>query len=70
MDYISDRGSHARGVYPAQYTSRIGTARMKQEEETDKNNARVVRNMGERNVGTKGKCPKQDLTSAKDLHTY
>ena len=34
MDY-SERGSHARGVYPTQYTSRIGTARMKQEEEAD-----------------------------------
>ena len=32
-----------------------------------KNNARVVRNLEERNVGTKRKCPKQDLTSAKDL---
>ena len=24
-------GSHARGVYPAQYTSRMGTARVKEE---------------------------------------
>ena len=32
-----------------------------------KNNARVVRNLEERNVGTKGKCPKQGLSSAKDL---
>ena len=30
-----DRGSHARGVYPAQYTSRMGTARVKEEEEAD-----------------------------------
>ena len=30
-----ERGSHARGVYPTQYTSRMGTARMKQEEEAD-----------------------------------
>ena len=42
------------------------TARAKQEEETDKNNARVVRNLEERNVGTKGESPKHDLTSAKD----
>ena len=35
MDYIyRERGSHAR-VYPTQNTSRIGTARMKQEEEAD-----------------------------------
>ena len=27
----------------------------------------VVRNLEERNVGTKGKCPKQGLISAKDL---
>ena len=26
-----ERGSHARGVYPKQYTSRMGTARAKQE---------------------------------------
>ena len=31
----SERGSHARGVYPKQYTSRMGKARVKQEEETD-----------------------------------
>ena len=34
MDY-RERGSHARGVYPTQYTSRMGTARTKQEEEAD-----------------------------------
>ena len=32
-----------------------------------KNNVRVVRNLEERNVGTKEKNPKQDLTSAKVL---
>ena len=37
---------------------------MKQEEETD---TRVVWNMEERNVGARGKSPKQDLTSVKDL---
>ena len=30
-----ERVSHARGVYPTQDTSRMGTVRMKQEEETD-----------------------------------
>ena len=32
-----------------------------------KNNARVVRHLEERNVSTKGKSLKHDLTSAKDL---
>ena len=32
MDY-RERGSHARGVYPTQYTSRMEIARVKQEEE-------------------------------------
>ena len=31
-----ERGSHARGVLPTQDTSRMETARVKQEEETDK----------------------------------
>ena len=30
-----DRGSHARGVYPAEDTSRMGTARVKQGKEAD-----------------------------------
>ena len=34
MDY-RERGSHARGVYPTQYTSRMGAARVMQEEEAD-----------------------------------
>ena len=34
MDY-RERGSHARGGDPTQYTSRMGIARVKQEEETD-----------------------------------
>ena len=64
-----ERGSHARDVYPTQYTSCMGTARVKQEEEADTRimRDRVVRNMEEKNVGTKGKSPKQDLTSADDL---
>ena len=31
------------------------------------NSTRVVRNIEEKDVGTKGKSPKQDLTSAEDL---
>ena len=31
-----------------------------------KNNMRIVRNLEERDVGTKGKSPKQDLTRTKD----
>ena len=50
-----ERGSHARGVSPTQYTSRMGTARVKKEEKADKNNARVVRNLEKINMGTKGK---------------
>ena len=46
----------------------MGTARVKQEEETDTRIiARVVRNLEERSVGTKGKRPKEGLTSAADL---
>ena len=34
MDYRKQE-SHARGVYPTQYITRMGTARVKQEEEAD-----------------------------------
>ena len=34
IDY-REWGSHAQSMYPSQYTSRMGTARVKQEEETD-----------------------------------
>ena len=34
MDYW-ERRSHAQGVHPTQDTSRMGTARVKQEEESD-----------------------------------
>ena len=34
MDY-RERGSHARGAYPTQDTSRMEIVRMKQEEEAD-----------------------------------
>ena len=30
-----ERGSHARGVHPTQYISRMETARVKEEEEED-----------------------------------
>ena len=57
MDYM-ERVSHARGVCHTQYTSRMETVMMKQEEETDTRiMKRVVRNQEERNVGTKGKSP-------------
>ena len=57
-----ERESHARGVYPTQDTSRMGTAMVKKEEEADtkiivkeeevdKNNSkRRVGNIEERNV--------------------
>ena len=35
MDYYWERGSHSRCVYPTQDTLRMGTARMKREEEAD-----------------------------------
>ena len=63
MDY-RERGSYARGVYPTQYTSSMGEAIVRNR---NKNNARLVRNLVERNVGTEGKSPKQDLTSGKNL---
>ena len=51
-----ERCSHARGAYYERGRSRHKS-----------NSERVVRNMEGRNVGTKGKNPKQDLTSAKNL---
>ena len=65
-----ERGSHARGVYLTHYTSRMETARVKEEEEADKNNSkRVVWNMeGRKERGHyKEKILKQGLISAKDL---
>ena len=44
MDY-RDRGFHARGVYPTQDSSRIGTATMEQEEEADTRTVKVVRDI-------------------------
>ena len=68
IDY-RERGSHAQSVYPTQDAPRMGTARMKQEEEAD---TRIIviekyEIWKKRNVGTKVKSPKQGLTSAKDL---
>ena len=34
-----ERESHARGLYPTQYTSSMETARVKEEEGADKNNS-------------------------------
>ena len=58
--WTKERGYHARDVHPTQDTPRMGTVNMRQEEETDTNNAReqVVRNLEE--------SPKQDPSSAKD----
>ena len=53
IDY-RERGSHALGVYPTQYTSRVGTERVKQKVETDKNNERVVRNLEKKERGHEG----------------
>ena len=41
--YPWEQGSHARGVYLSQDTSRMGTARLKREEEADPNNCTVTK---------------------------
>ena len=41
-----ERGSHAQCVYPEQATSSVGPLRMKQEEETDRNNSRSSKKSG------------------------
>ena len=54
-------------MYLTQLTSRMVTSRVNEARgrNGNKNNSkRVVRNLEERNVGTNGKSPKQDLTSA------
>ena len=68
MDY-RERGSHARGVHPTQDTSRIGKVRMNEIRGSKHQNHSngVVRNMEERNEGTKGKSQKQGITNIKDL---
>ena len=54
-----ERGSHARGVYPTQDTSRIGTVRVKQNVGADiRIIAKIVRNIERRIVDTiRGKVP-------------
>ena len=52
-------------VCPTQDTSRMGTARVKQEEEADTRIA--ARNLQEMNVGTKKRNLKEGLNSAKVL---
>ena len=64
MDYMK-RGSHAWGVYPTHYTSRKSEPRGRNRHMSNSN--RVVRNLEERNVGSKGKSPKQGLTRAEVL---
>ena len=59
-----ERWSHALGVYPTQYTSK-GEIRRRSRHQNHSN--RVVRNLEEKNVSTKGKSPKQGLNSANDL---
>ena len=55
MDF-EEQGSHARGVYHTQYTSRMEKARVKQDKGANKNNSkRVVKNLEEMKVGTKEK---------------
>ena len=62
-----ERGSHAQSVHPTQEISSIEIVNVKQEEEADKNNSKIVRHKQERNVGTKRKINKQDLTGSEDL---
>ena len=56
MDF-RERGSHARGIYPTQDTSRMASTKVKQEEEAD--TRVIVRNIEGRNVGPiRGESPK------------
>ena len=64
-----ERGSRARGVYPTQDTSHMGTARVKQEEEA---NLRIIVKeeceiWKKKKVESKGNSSKRILTSAKHL---
>ena len=67
MDY-RERGSHARGTLCGIHTSCMGSP-FPIVGADKRNSNRVARNREERNVGMKGKNPKQDLFSAKDLLT-
>ena len=65
-----ERGFHARGVYPRQDISSMGTTWVKQDDEVDTRLIAKtrVRNINERNAGTiRGKGLKKVLTCAKDL---
>ena len=53
-----ERGSHARGVYPVQDTSRVGTVRMKQEEEAESSKKSRRKARGHKG----GKSSTKDLT--------
>ena len=69
MDY-RERGSHKRAVYPSHtgylaHGNSKGEARRRSRHEN--NSKGGVTDIEERNVGTKGKSPKQGPTSAKDL---
>ena len=64
MDY-SERVDHARGVYPTQYIPRMGTARVKQEEETDTRTMQESsKTSGRKEREHKGETSKQYLTSS------
>ena len=68
MDYW-EQGSHARGVYLTQFTLRMGTVRVKQQEKAD---ARIMQDSskkyGREERGHEGeKSPKLGPTSAEDL---
>ena len=62
MDY-RERGSHTRDLV---HGNNEGDARGRNRH---KSNARVVRNLEERSVGTKKKSPKQDLTEEEKSQT-
>ena len=69
MEYRK-RESHTRGVYPKQYASNVHRNNKCEARERRRHNniiRSVGRNLEERNVGTKGKSIKKDLTSADDL---
>ena len=63
-----ERRSLARGVYPTQYASRMGTVRMKQEEGTD---TRIMQESSKKYVrnerGHEGEKSQLRPTSYKDL---
>ena len=64
MDYW-ERGSPAQGVYPTQYTSRMETVRVKQEEETD---ARIMKNSKKCGRKERGHEWEKSQTRSKDLN--